>query len=123
VDYSTTKDKFETSPFKPGGTVSSALGKMVHRVVKTGRNDTGCGRWLYITFNGKENKHITVINTYRACSQRDPGETTASRQQQCVQYADEELRPYALDPHKQTVIDLQYFVQSGRISALHTSRP
>jgi hypothetical protein len=45
------------------------------------------------------------------CSQRDPGDTTASRQKRCVQYADEEMRPYILDPHKQTLIDLQYFVQ------------
>jgi hypothetical protein len=30
VDYSTTKDNFETSPFKPGGTASAVLGKMVH---------------------------------------------------------------------------------------------
>jgi hypothetical protein len=44
VDYSTTKDKFEMSPFKPGGTASAALVKMVHRVVKTGRDDTSCGR-------------------------------------------------------------------------------
>jgi hypothetical protein len=43
VDRNTTKDKFETSPFKPGRTASAALGKMVHRVVKTGRDDTGCG--------------------------------------------------------------------------------
>jgi hypothetical protein len=80
VDCSTTKDKFETSPFTPGGTASAALGKMVHRMVKTGRDDTGCGRWLYINLNGKENKHITVINAYRVCSQRDPGDTTASKQ-------------------------------------------
>jgi hypothetical protein len=66
---------------------------------------------VVITFNGKDNKHITVMNTYIVCSQRDPGDTTASRQKQCVQYADEELRPYVLDPHKQTIIDLQYFVQ------------
>jgi hypothetical protein len=106
VDHSTTKDKFETSPLKPWGTVSAALGKMVHWVVKTDRDDTGCGCWSYITFNGKENKHITVINTYRVCSQRDPGDTTASKQQQFVQYADEEPRQYVLDPHKQTLIDL-----------------
>jgi hypothetical protein len=111
VDHSTTKDKFETSPFKPGGTASAALGKMVHRVRKTGRDDTGCGRWSYITFNGKENKRIAVINTYIVCSQRYPGDTTASKQQQCVQYADEELIPYVLDPHKQALIDLEYFVQ------------
>jgi hypothetical protein len=53
VDHGTTKEKFETSPFKSGGTASAALGEMVHQVVKTGRDDTGCGRWSYITFNGK----------------------------------------------------------------------
>jgi hypothetical protein len=111
VDHSTTKDKFKTSPFKPGETASAALGQMVHHVVNTGRDDTGCGKWSNITFNGKENKHITVINAYIVCSQRDPGDTTASTQKKCIQYADEELIPYVLDPHKQTLIDLQYFVQ------------
>jgi hypothetical protein len=52
-----------------------------------------------------------VINAYIVCSQRDPGDTTASEQQQCTQYADDELRPYVLDPHKQPLIDLKYFVQ------------
>jgi hypothetical protein len=111
VKCSTTKDKFETSPFKPGGTASAALGKMAHRVVKTGQDETGCGRWSYITFNGKANKQITVINAYRVCSQRDPGDTTASKQQQFIQYADYELMSYVLDPHKQNLIDLQYFIQ------------
>jgi hypothetical protein len=105
VDRSTTKDKLETSPFKPGGAASAALGNMVHRVVKTGRDDTGCGPWLYITFNGKKNKQITVINAYIVCLQRDPRDTTVSKQQQCIQCADDELMPYVLDPHKQTLID------------------
>jgi predicted AAA+ superfamily ATPase len=52
-----------------------------------------------------------VINAYIVCSQRDPGDKTASKKQQCIQYADDELRPYIVDPHKQTLIDLQYFVQ------------
>jgi uncharacterized protein (DUF2141 family) len=81
-------------------------------VVKTGRDETGCWRRLYVTFNGKENKQITVINAYIVSSQRDPGDTTASKQQQCIQYTDDELlMPYVLDPHKQTMIDLKYFVQ------------
>jgi hypothetical protein len=41
VDCSTTKDKFKTLPFKPGGTASAALGKMVHHVAKTGQDVTG----------------------------------------------------------------------------------
>jgi hypothetical protein len=43
--------------------------------------------------------------------QSDPGDTTASKQQQCIQYADDELWSYVLDPHKQTLINFQYFVQ------------
>jgi hypothetical protein len=72
VECNTPKDKFKSSPFKPGGTASAALGEMVYGVVKTWRDETGCGRWSYITFNGKENKKIKVINVYRVCSQRDP---------------------------------------------------
>jgi hypothetical protein len=36
---------------------------------------------------------------------------TASHQQETIPYADEELRPLLVDPYKQTLIDLQYFVQ------------
>jgi hypothetical protein len=46
VDCSTPKDNFETLLFKPVGTTSTALGKIVHRVVKTWCDDAGCGRWL-----------------------------------------------------------------------------
>jgi hypothetical protein len=53
MDHSTIKDKFETSPFKLGRTASAELAKMVHRVFKTDRDDTGCGGWSYIAFNGK----------------------------------------------------------------------
>jgi hypothetical protein len=41
VDYSTTKDNFETLSFKPGGNAGAALGEMANRVVMTGRDDTG----------------------------------------------------------------------------------
>jgi hypothetical protein len=45
MEYSTTSDEFETTHHKPGGIICGALGEMVHRVVDSGRNDTGCGRW------------------------------------------------------------------------------
>jgi predicted AAA+ superfamily ATPase len=52
-----------------------------------------------------------VINAYGVCSQSDPGDTTSSTHQQCIQYADDEMRPYIVDTQKQTLIDVQYFVQ------------
>jgi hypothetical protein len=54
VEYSTTSDKFETTYHKHGGTVCGALGQMVHQVVESGRDDTGSGRWSYITYSAKE---------------------------------------------------------------------
>jgi hypothetical protein len=52
--YTTASDKFETTYRKPRGTVCGALRKMVHRVVDSGRDDIGCGRWSYITYAAKE---------------------------------------------------------------------
>jgi hypothetical protein len=55
VEFSTTKEKFE-SRVKPGGTLAAAVGDWSHIVVKTGIDDTGCGRWSYITLALKEDK-------------------------------------------------------------------
>jgi hypothetical protein len=58
MEYSTTSDKFETAYHKPGRTVCSALVQMVHQVVDSGPDDTGCGRWSYITCAAKEGKKL-----------------------------------------------------------------
>jgi hypothetical protein len=42
---------------------------------------------------------------------KKPGNTTASTHQYKIQYEDEELRPFLLIPHRQTLIDLEYFVK------------
>jgi hypothetical protein len=41
----------------------------------------------------------------------NPGYLTASKQQHGIMYEDEELRSYIVDPHKQTLIDMQYHVE------------
>jgi hypothetical protein len=84
---------------------------MVHRVIASGRDETGCGRWSQITYAAKESKKMTIISAYRVCKQTNPGDLTASKQQHGILYEDEELRPYLVDPHKKTLIDLQYHVE------------
>jgi hypothetical protein len=54
---------------------------------------------------------MTIIYAYRVCKQTNPGDLTASKQQFGIMYEDEELLPYLVDPHKQTLIDLQYHVE------------
>jgi hypothetical protein len=54
---------------------------------------------------------MTIIYAYRVCKQTNPGDLTESKQQHGIMYEDEELRPYIVDPHKQTLIDLHYHVK------------
>jgi hypothetical protein len=108
VEYSTSKEKIE-SRLKPGGTVAAAVGDCSYRVVNTGHDNTGCGRWSYITFS--EDKFITLVSAYHICDQTNPGNTTASARQYTIQYENEELRLFLLNPHWQTLIDFEYFVK------------
>jgi hypothetical protein len=63
-----------------------------------------------LTYNAQEGKKITVISAYRV-GKPTSGIKTASIQHDTIQYAEEELIPLMVDPYKQTLIDLQYFVQ------------
>jgi hypothetical protein len=110
VEYSTSKENFE-SRVKPGGTLALGVGDWSYIVVNTGHDNTGCGRWLYITLALKEDKFLKLVSAYRVCDQTNLGNTRASAQQYKIQYEDEELRPFLLNPHRQTLIDLEYFVK------------
>jgi hypothetical protein len=83
-EFSTTKEKFE-SRLKPGGTLTETVGNWSHRVVNTGIDDTGYGRWSYITLSLREDKFLTLVSAYLVCDQTNPGNTTASAQQYKIQ--------------------------------------
>jgi hypothetical protein len=88
-----------------------ALGPWICRVVESGSDPTWCGWWTFITYAGEENKIITVISAYQVGNQHQPDALTAYQQQYRIQYQDESLRPYILDSHFQTMIDLEYFAK------------
>jgi hypothetical protein len=111
MEYCTSSNKFETTYNKRGGTTCGSLGQMVHRVIASGRDETVFGRWSQITYAAKESKKMTIISAYIVCKQTNPGDLMASKQQHGIMYEDEELRPYLVDPHNQTLIDLQYHVE------------
>jgi hypothetical protein len=99
------------TPNKPDGTLCDALGSWVHRLIGSRKDETGCGRWSYITYAAKDDMKVSVVYCYRVCIQTNPGATTSSNQQHGIMYADEELRPFMMNPHHQTMLDIQYFVQ------------
>jgi hypothetical protein len=84
---------------------------MAHRIVDSGQDETGCGRWSYITYAVKEGKKVVIISAYRVRKHTNHGDFTSSKQQLGIMYEEEELWPFLVDPHKQKTIDLQYFVE------------
>jgi hypothetical protein len=61
VEFCTSDVSFE-GRYKPGGTATAALGNWSHRVVGSDRDPTGCGRWSYVTYGGKDSKLITYVS-------------------------------------------------------------
>jgi hypothetical protein len=113
VEFCTSDVSFK-GRYKPGGTATAALGNWSHRVVGSGRDPTGCGRWSYVTYDGKGCKLITYVSVYIVCNQTNPGDTTEWRQQYQIQYSDESARVGSIDPHRQTMVDLEYFIRELR---------
>jgi hypothetical protein len=83
-------------------------------VVDVGSDATGCGRWRYITYREKGGKRLTYITVYRVCDQTVSGETFAWKQKYNIQYEDESARIGNIDPHKLTLVDMEYFVNDLR---------
>ena len=48
-----------------GGTCSAAVGQLAHRVSKTGKDESGLGRWVWIEFAGREEYATRVYTAYR----------------------------------------------------------
>jgi hypothetical protein len=69
--------KFD-SEYKPGGTFSAIVDKWQARVTEKGSDNSGLGRWNYITISSN-NKKLAVITAYKPC--KTDGPTTAWTQQ------------------------------------------
>jgi hypothetical protein len=98
----------EDTHFKPGGTVTAVLGKWANLVLQSGSYDKGCGRWSYVCL-GKGKKKLEIVSAYRVGKHSNPGQATASAQKFRTHYAYASAR-VNIDPFKQTLIDLEYFV-------------
>jgi hypothetical protein len=64
IAYSTSDEHVEESHYTPGGTVAAALGHRASRVLRSGKDLTGCGRWSFICL-GKNDKKFAIVTVYR----------------------------------------------------------
>ncbi len=95
--------------YQPGGTFLATLGCYAARVVSTGTDTTGMGRWAYHELIGKNTKRYIIITAYRVGTQRPTiGTNTACTQQYNILLEHGVLAP---NPREQFVTDIITFVQ------------
>ena len=70
--------------FLPGGTCTMAFDQMGMRVIKAGEDESGLGRWSYLTLEGQDGRRLTFITGYRICKGAMKGTTTSCVQQRRV---------------------------------------
>jgi hypothetical protein len=109
IAYSISDERVEESHYKPGVTATATLGHWASRVLWSWKDSTGCSWWNYICL-GKNDKKFAIVTVYRVGHNQDAGDTTAFQQQYRTKYADDTAR-VQIDPHKQTMIDLEYFTE------------
>jgi hypothetical protein len=63
---------------------------------------------------GERDKRLKQTSVYRVCDQKNRGDTKAWKEQHNIQYADDTARVSKIDPHKQTLVDREYFVYELR---------
>jgi hypothetical protein len=110
--------KFERHEFLPGGTCTMAVDTLSMRVIKVGEDDSGLGRWSYVTMEGQGSRKATFITAYRICQGAMKGTSTSCRQQSRVLNEQEMKRGQQASDidvaflRKKCVEDLILFIQS-----------
>jgi len=95
--------------YQPGGTFLATLGCYAARVITTGTDPTGMGRWTYHELIGQRNNRYIIITAYRVGPQQPTiGTQTAYTQQYNILLTQNDLHP---DPRERFVVDIIAFVR------------
>jgi hypothetical protein len=76
------KDNELATIFQPGGTAVLSIDGSSHRVIQSGQDPKGLGRWTWTLYRGKNNIKLRVVSLYRPGKPSAPGPNTAFSQQQ-----------------------------------------
>jgi hypothetical protein len=94
--------------YQPGGTATIITDQWTSRIIKSGMDPSGLGRWSYITLRGKSDTSICIITAYQVCNDRYTGPKTAYQQQKrhLAAIFRTQQTVATLDPYKQFIYDL-----------------
>ena len=73
------------SIYKPGGTAIITDNMIRSRKSQSGEDSHGSRRWSFITLQGQEGRHLTIISVYKVCSTTiDPTKTDTTLTKQWI---------------------------------------
>jgi hypothetical protein len=100
--------------YQPGGTITIVTDRWTSKVITTGSDPYGLGRWSYIILKGKADVHICIITAYRVCDEKFTGPKTAYQQQKrhLAALFRQQNGTVTADPFKQFIMDLQSWITS-----------
>ncbi len=72
--------------YQPGGTATTIIGPHASRLISSGQDESGMGRWSYIELLGKLNKRMIIASVYcvRAQTTHIGSNTVANQQEQIL---------------------------------------
>jgi hypothetical protein len=110
--FSSSSEISQSSYHRRGGTAISATNRWTHHVHKSGEDATGAGRWSFFAIMGKDN-NLIFINCDRVYP-LPPKSCLGSAYYQQSRIMEDEHKsiPFPIDPHRQTIRDLQIFIAS-----------
>ena len=111
MSMSSSLESHSESAFKPGGTLTTVRGNWSGRVIEKGKDSLG--RWSYVTLEGKHEKKLMIITTYRVCRKNsENGKITIRKQQERDLY---KMRKSLKDPREELLIDLEKEIKQKHI--------
>jgi len=75
--------EISTKSHQCGGTLQAIVGGWASRVVESGKDPSGLGRWSYTELQGRDNKRFIILSGYRVCDNQsvDMGSNNTYNQQ------------------------------------------
>ena len=71
-----------SSAWQPGGCIQLSTNRMAHRVISSGKDPSGLGRWCWTRYRGRHDVTLRIITAYRPGGSSSSGPKTVFWQNQ-----------------------------------------
>jgi len=105
--------EISTNSHQRGGTLQALVGSWVSRVVHSGSDSSGLGRWSYLELQGRHNQRFIILSGYRVCNNQsvDMGSNNTYNQQYRLLHQQGYQNP---DPRSKFLDDLIQLIKNWR---------